>query len=222
MAARCVVSSRVFNEAQPMKLLSQQRPVSASSEQNGNLAVNANDVDPVFTRWCANSSGYPGWWQVDLGTPRQVNRAVMQWFDDSGRSYQYRIEGSNDGVNYTTLIDRTGNTTVPMSADTFSGTARYVRIYVTGGSASYPSIYEAQIFGATATLAPPAPASLTATGAASQINLSWPAVGGATSYTVKRAVTSGGPYTAIATQAGTSFSDTGVVVGIPYYSGKNK
>jgi hypothetical protein len=208
---------RVYNEAQPMKLLSLFRPCSASSEQDGNLAVNANNVDPVFTRWCSASSGYPAWWQVDLGSARQVNKAVISWFDDDGRSYRYRIEGSTDGVNYSTLVDRTDNTAPYTTSDSFSGTARWVRVTVTGGNSSYPSIYDAQIYGATGAQVPPMPINLAATAGASQISLIWAAVGGANLYTVKRSNNSGGPYTALATQAGNAFVDSSVTPGIAYF-----
>lgn len=212
-----IMECRVYNEAQPMKNLSVFRPCNASSEQSGNLAVNANNVDPVLTRWCASSSGFPAWWQVDLGSAQQVNKAVISWFDDDARSYQYRIEGSTDGVNYFTLADRTSNTTAYTTSDSFSGVARWVRIYVTGGSGGWASIYDAQIYGATGPQVPSTPVSLTATATASEISLSWPAVGGASLYTVKRANNSGGPYAPISTQAGTSFTDSTVVPGIVYY-----
>jgi fibronectin type 3 domain-containing protein len=208
---------RVYNEMQPMKLLSAHRPCSASSEQEGNLAVNANNVDPVLTRWCSNSPGYPAWWQVDLGSALQVNKAVISWFDDGGRSYKYLVEGSLNGTDYFTLADRTNNTTPYTTADLFAGTARWVRIHVTGGSADYPSIYDAQIHGATGPQPPLVPIGMTATGAANQITLSWAATGDATGYTVKRSLIPGGPYTTVATNSGTTFNDTGVAAGIPYY-----
>ncbi len=44
-----------------------------------------------------------------------------------------------------------------------------------------------------------APASLTASAGSEQVALSWPAVTGATSYTLRRSTTSGGPYTDVAT-----------------------
>jgi beta-glucanase (GH16 family) len=66
---------------------------------------------------------------------------------------------------------------------------------------------------------PAAPSGLTATAvSSSQINLSWTASSGATSYNVKRATVSGGPYTTVATGVtATSFSDTGLAAATTYY-----
>jgi fibronectin type 3 domain-containing protein len=73
--------------------------------------------------------------------------------------------------------------------------------------------------GLTAPAVPAAPASLTATAVVGgTINLSWSSVSGATSYSVLRATTSGGPYTTIAAKyTGTTYSDTGRTAGTTYY-----
>lgn len=66
--------------------------------------------------------------------------------------------------------------------------------------------------------APPQTTGLTATGGSGQIALAWNPSPNATSYTVRRASTSGGIYTAIAsgvTQA--SYADTGLAVGATYH-----
>ncbi len=65
---------------------------------------------------------------------------------------------------------------------------------------------------------PPAvPTGLTATAGNAQVGLSWNASSGATSYHVKRGTTSGGPYTQIGAPTTTSYSDTSVTNGTPYY-----
>jgi len=67
---------------------------------------------------------------------------------------------------------------------------------------------------------PPAasPTGFTATANGGAINLSWNALAGATSYEVKRATTSGGPYTTLQSgYAGTSYSDSSAVSGTLYY-----
>ena len=64
---------------------------------------------------------------------------------------------------------------------------------------------------------PPAPGGLTATAGNTQVSLAWNASSGATSYHVKRATASGGPYTQVAAPATTSATDTGLTNGTAYY-----
>ncbi|XID96169.1 cellulose binding domain-containing protein [Paenibacillaceae bacterium WGS1546] len=65
---------------------------------------------------------------------------------------------------------------------------------------------------------PAAPTGLTATAGNAQVALSWTASSGATSYTVKRATTSGGPYTNVATNVtATSYTNMGLTNGTTYY-----
>ena len=63
------------------------------------------------------------------------------------------------------------------------------------------------------------PTNLTATATAGgQVNLKWNALTNATSYNVKRATASGGPYSVIASGlTATNYTDTVTVVGINYY-----
>lgn len=65
--------------------------------------------------------------------------------------------------------------------------------------------------------APPVPTGLTATAASAQVNLSWNASTGATGYYVKRATTTGGPYTQISAQASTTYADNSVTNGTKYF-----
>jgi fibronectin type 3 domain-containing protein len=63
-------------------------------------------------------------------------------------------------------------------------------------------------------------AGLSTTGGVSQITLNWAPFNGAASYNIKRASTSGGPYTIISapgTVTGTTFADSTVVTGATYY-----
>jgi fibronectin type 3 domain-containing protein len=65
--------------------------------------------------------------------------------------------------------------------------------------------------------APAIPAGLVATAGNTQVVLTWTASSGATSYHVKRATVSGGPYTQIAAPTATNFTDTGLTNGTTYY-----
>ncbi len=65
---------------------------------------------------------------------------------------------------------------------------------------------------------PPAvPTGLTATGGNQQVALAWNASSGATSYNVGRATTTGGPYMTISSPTTTSYTDSAVTNGTPYY-----
>ena len=64
---------------------------------------------------------------------------------------------------------------------------------------------------------PMVPANLTATPGLNEVTLSWSAVTGASSYNVKRFPVSVGTYVTLTNVAGTSFADTNIVVGTPYY-----
>jgi cellulose 1,4-beta-cellobiosidase len=65
---------------------------------------------------------------------------------------------------------------------------------------------------------PNAPTGVAGTAGNAQVVLTWPAVSGATSYNVKRSLTSGGPYANVQTGVtATSFTNTGLTNGTPYY-----
>ena len=66
-------------------------------------------------------------------------------------------------------------------------------------------------------LLPGTPTGLAATAGASQVALSWNASGVAANYNLKRAPTSGGPYTTIVNLSTTSYTDTSVTGGTTYY-----
>jgi fibronectin type 3 domain-containing protein len=64
---------------------------------------------------------------------------------------------------------------------------------------------------------PTAPSSLAATLGNNQVSLSWTAVASGPTYKVKRATTSGGPYTTIATATAANYTDSTALNGITYY-----
>ena len=67
------------------------------------------------------------------------------------------------------------------------------------------------------TQVPAAPSGLMATPANTQVSLTWAASATATSYNVKRATTTGGPYTKISSPTSPSFADTGLTNGTTYF-----
>jgi fibronectin type 3 domain-containing protein len=87
--------------------------------------------------------------------------------------------------------------------------------YVVTADTSSP-VHSAYSNEASVTLAA-APSSLVATAQTNQIQLSWSAAGGASSYRIMRGQTSGGPYGLIGTSAVTAFSDTTAMNAVTYY-----
>jgi mannan endo-1,4-beta-mannosidase len=88
---------------------------------------------------------------------------------------------------------------------------------VNGSNGIAATSVQATVFGNGGTV-PAAPTGLTATAGNAQASLSWTASSGATSYTVKRATTSGGPYTDVATGVtSTSYTNTGLTNGTTYF-----
>ncbi|WP_341281879.1 cellulose binding domain-containing protein [Paenibacillus sp. FSL H8-0537] len=67
------------------------------------------------------------------------------------------------------------------------------------------------------TTVPAAPQGVTATAGNGQAALSWQAVSGATSYNIKRAASSTGPFATVGTTSSNSYVDTGLVNGTTYY-----
>lgn len=140
----------------PAGLISQYRPVTASSSSAGILPENAVDGNTTISRWAANGGSYPQWWRVDLGAVYQVTNIITYWYP--GWTFKYRIETSTNDVNYTTAVDATANTVVGYTTNNLSATARYVRITSTGISpgGGWASFYDCQVFGTLQT--PPASA----------------------------------------------------------------
>ncbi|OCT15374.1 hypothetical protein A8709_14925 [Paenibacillus pectinilyticus] len=140
----------VYGDATPTgQLVSQSKTSTASSLQTGNEVSNANDGN-TGTRWAAVTNTYPQWWKVDLGSSMNLTKLESNWYNSTTypRSYQYKIEGSNDDVTYTTILDKSSNTTQGLTTDTFTGDYRYVRVTVTGSSYSggSASAYEFKVY----------------------------------------------------------------------------
>jgi fibronectin type 3 domain-containing protein len=101
-----------------------------------------------------------------------------------------------------------------------NGTTYYyvVSAYFTGGpDAGGESANSSQASATPQGSMPLPPTGLTATSGNGQVSLAWVASSGATSYRVKRATVSGGPYTTIASPTTTSYTNTGLTNGTTYY-----
>src|SRR5262249_8181919 len=104
-----------------------------------------------------------------------------------------------------------GNSTLTINTTT-SAIPYALSLTITGTSGTLTHTASSTLL---VTLAPPA--SLTATGGNAQVLVSWPPSVGASSYSVKRATVSGGPYVIVACPTTASYTDPNVNNGTTYY-----
>ena len=158
--AHGVVMLKVTGSEPSGTLLSQNKTATASSFQTGNEVAKGNDGS-ISTRWAASGSTYPQWWKVDLGAVCNLSRVDINWYSSSNRAYKYKIEVSSDNSTFTTVVDKTGNSTYGDTSDSFNASGkRYVRITVTGCTASgaFASAYEFKVYGSSGATPTPTPA----------------------------------------------------------------
>lgn len=205
------------------KLLSEGKPATAQDQSSTTSPGDAVDGN-YFTNWSSATDSWPKWWTVDLGLTYDLSNIQLSWelIKGSEGYYKYKIETSQDGVNYTLALDRTNNTRYGFNTDKLTGKARYVRVQLTGvvvrnATKYYPRIYEVKVFGSvtkTETTAPTAPANLTATAiSGTQINLSWAASTDNTGVAGYRIYRNG---VLAGFSNNTSYSDTGLSVNKTY------
>lgn len=158
----------------------------------------------------------------------------------NGVTWQYRTStGGSSGNNNTTglaapywvKLVRSGNTftgyrspdgvnwTQQGTSQTFSlASTAYVGLALTSHNSS--SLCVATLDNVSAPgwpLLPGRPLTLTAAAGDAQVALRWPPVSGATSYNLKSATNSGGPYTVITNLTAINYTNTGLVNGSPYF-----
>ncbi|WP_432993579.1 DUF1996 domain-containing protein [Dactylosporangium sp. CA-233914] len=128
--------------------LSQGKPATASSAENGGTPASAAVDGDTGTRW---SSGFsdPQWLQVDLGSTATITKVVLNW--EAAYAKDFTIQTSANGTTWTT-VDTTVNGTGGTQTLTVSGSGRYVKLNTTKRATQYGvSLWEFQVFGAAGT-----------------------------------------------------------------------
>jgi fibronectin type 3 domain-containing protein len=120
---------------------------------------------------------------------------------------------TSGGFSPSSIAGSGGSSTLTMNTTT-SATPYALSLTITGTSGNITHTASTTLL---VHLAAPASLTATPTGNAGQVALSWPASVGATSYHVKRATVSGGPYTTVACTTTTTYTDTGLINGTTYY-----
>ena len=140
-------------------------------------------------------------------------QASLSWTATSGAASYNVKRATASGGPYTTVVSPSGTSCV--NAGLTNGTTYYYVVSAvnaggesanSGPASATPQVPVAGI-----------PVGLSATAGDAQATLSWTASNGATSYNVKRATASGGPYTTVVSPSGTSCVNTGLTNGMTYY-----
>jgi len=168
-----------------------------------------------------NGSG--DWAGIDLGADNsriitEVRYAPRQYHE--WRMLGGRLQGANsadfsDAVTLHTVAEQPPTTGVLTTHLITNNTAfRYLRYL--GPNNGFCNVAEVVFYGVAASA--PVPLNLTAVGGNTQVSLAWVSSTGATSYSVKRATVSSGPFTTVASGlATTTHTDTGLTNGVTYY-----
>jgi predicted carbohydrate-binding protein with CBM5 and CBM33 domain len=180
-----------------------QPAVSTQWQDLGVLTADARTLvvgDRVSVRTVSNT-GQDAFWPTTPITITSSTTGSTQWPVALGNA----VNAMNGNVRIGVL--NSSNQVVPAA----NATSNRVYAMTTAGIAS--AFLQVQV-GAV----PPAPTGLAGTAGNAQVSLTWNAVSGATGYNVKRATTSGGPYANVtANTTATSFVNTGLTNGTPYY-----
>ena len=147
------------------ELLSQDHPASASLAAKKETSA-AQAVDGSYQSSFTAIGDYKKWpfyLQIDLEQICSLSNIQISWYICKGSEgyYTYTVEGSTDGVTWTTLLDHTDknsdtvNSTYGFNSDMLSGTARYVRLNVRNATLQNnpnnnwytPTVYEVKVFG---------------------------------------------------------------------------
>ncbi|GAA1588192.1 discoidin domain-containing protein [Kribbella sancticallisti] len=147
VAAATVLLGNVVLLAQPAQaatLLSQGRPVTASSSEGAGTPASAAVDGNLNTRWSSVFQD-PQWIQIDLGSAAAISQVVLRW--EAAYATTYRIEVSSNAQDwnpiYSTTTGSGGTETLAVN-----GNGRYVRLYGTKRVGGYGySLWEFEVHG---------------------------------------------------------------------------
>lgn len=126
--------------------LALKQSVSVSSEQPGHRPEFAVDGNPK-TRWCAEDDSAPQSIQIDLGETKTVTGCDLRWEYEKRAIYKYIVEGSDDGANWTTLVDFSRNENKGYHHE-FKAELRYLRVrFLHANAGFWCSLWEISILG---------------------------------------------------------------------------
>ncbi len=122
----------VLIPVQTGRILSQDVSVKTEDTQGYAVGNKANDGH-YRTSWYKEENVWPFTWEADLGKVSHLTQLQISWliWNGSEAYYNYILEASVDGENWTTVLDKSeGYTDYGFTVDNIDGYGRYVRLTV--------------------------------------------------------------------------------------------
>ncbi len=177
------------------------------------VVITAEDADDELQTWYRGYSASSHMADVH-GKPNQPQPRMPYWLKIERIGERVTLFSSPDGASWSTAgvadydgLDDTAYFGLAVSSDEYSSTAAatFTDVRITGGDGGETSEI------------PAAPFAIYASPGGTEVPLRWLESFEADSYKIWRSTVSGGPYTLVAEETGTSFVDTNVVDGARYY-----
>jgi fibronectin type 3 domain-containing protein len=144
------------------------------------------------------------------------NAVVTLAWSTSASATRYNVKrATTSGGPYTQLAAPT--TTGYSDSAVTNGTTYYYVVSAVNSSGESANSAQASATPSATSVAPAPPTNLTATAGNAVVTLAWSTSASATHYNVKRATSSGGPYTQLAAPTATGYTDSAVINGTTYY-----
>ncbi len=139
----------VLIPVQTGRVLSQSAAVKTEDTEGYAVGNGANDSH-YRTSWYKNENVWPFTWEADLGKVSHLTQLQVSWliWNGSEAYYNYILEASVDGENWTKVLDKSeGYTDYGFTCDNIDGYGRYVRLTVLNAKPrnSETNTYPAQI-----------------------------------------------------------------------------
>jgi fibronectin type 3 domain-containing protein len=154
---------------------------------------------------------------VPMGLAATAGNAQVSltWSASSTATSYHLKRATTSGGPYTQIAAPTSTAYTDTSVT--NGTTYYYVVSALDSAGESVNSAQASALPVAPTVIPATPTGLSATPGNASVALTWSASSGATGYNVKRATTSGGPYTQIAAPTTASYTDTAVTNGTTYY-----
>ncbi len=123
------------------------RPATASSVEKAGLEPQFGNDGNATTRWSSIFAD-DQWWQVDLGSPRNIDRVSINW--EIAHASRYQILTSQNGTSFTLAAEQTLAAAGLQTTSFPTRNARYLRIHCNTRATNYGcSFWDANVHGPT-------------------------------------------------------------------------